>query len=63
MSETTTPAPVSGKFAKGDEAFLQGLKDAGYAESTPYATAAIYLMLLVVAAVNRSRGWYERGLR
>ena len=49
MSETTTPAPVSGKFAKGDEAFLQGLKDAGYAESTPYATAAIYLMLLVVA--------------
>jgi len=40
---------VSGRLFKGDREFLQGLRDAEWAESTPRATWALYLMLLAVA--------------
>lgn len=39
---------VSGRFFRGDKAFLHGLRDAEMAESTPRATWALYLMLAVL---------------
>ncbi len=45
---------LSGRFVRGDERFLSGIKEAEMAESTPRATWAIYLMLLIVLAVI---GW------
>ncbi|RZL11292.1 MAG: HlyD family type I secretion periplasmic adaptor subunit [Rubrivivax sp.] len=38
----------SGKYYRGDEHFLSGVKEAELAETTPGATWAIYLMLAVV---------------
>lgn len=39
---------VSGRYVKGDGAFLSGLKEAELAEISPSASWAIYLMLLAV---------------
>lgn len=38
----------SGRYYRGDEDFLSGVKEAELAESTPGATWALYLMLVVV---------------
>lgn len=41
---------VAGRFVRGDEQFLQGVKQASLAESTPRAMWSLYLVLLIVAS-------------
>jgi adhesin transport system membrane fusion protein len=48
MSVTPNEQVITGKYVKGDRAFLFGVKEAQLAEGTPGATWAIYLMLLAV---------------
>lgn len=41
---------VAGRFVRGDEQFLQGVRQASLAESTPRAMWSLYLVLLIVAS-------------